>query len=221
MGENMKSGFTLFEMLITLGITALALVSVFHISGIITAQNRTREVSQLVNTITKEATAYYKLHGNYAALNCNSFNADCYFVQNHVLKEGLRSPYGGSVFVSANNDRVKIAVQGITSAACTSLVLDSNFGKSIKKIELFDPNYTSVTASEATQGSTGPGSGGPGGLPCNTVIINGNAVCAPSSDTGDGGGFNATTIEAFPVSAEAAGNYCADEDRYTIAWTIE
>jgi type II secretory pathway pseudopilin PulG len=216
-----QHGFTLFEILLSLGITALALIAVFQMSTMITTQNRSREVSRLLNTITKEATAYYKIHGNYSALNCNSLNDDCYFVQNNMLENNLHSPYGGKVFISANNARVKVAVQGITSAACTSLLLDNSLGPAIKRIELFDPTYTSITASEATQGSSGLGTTGPGGLPCDTIIVNGNPVCIPTSDTGDGGGFNATTIETFPVTPEIAGTYCSDEQTYTMAWTIE
>lgn len=219
-----ESGFTMLELLCVVGISAVAILSMVKIGSTIQLHNQTANADRVLMRLVSEATSFSKVKGSFAALNCGDLQSPCYFVDQKIVSEGQKNPFGGKINVmNLADEQIKISFQNIPREACTSLILSMNQTPGLRRVELMNPLQTSATGS-----STDPDCTGAAPIPPRVIGAgagNGNLATAasPRSATcqGGGGSYNVTSVDMFPIPVRDAATLCGAEPSYTLAWTIE
>jgi prepilin-type N-terminal cleavage/methylation domain-containing protein len=240
--RHTQTGFSLFEILVVVGISAIALAGLFQIGYNIQVKNQTASTERLVSTIVNEATSYQKLNGSYAALNCALNDMDCYFVQHKLIAENQTNAFGGKIFINSQGDeQIKVSIQRIPARACEHLLLSFNQNPKLKGIELLNPLQEGTTDNvtnpddpppEECTVQVGFAKTVPDYLryfklehlsPISTAYAEAGAPPKPPKNcTVPGmGTFSVTSIDQFPVSPVVAAELCSASTSYTMAWTFE
>lgn len=235
-----ESGFSLFEILVVIGISAIALAGLFQIGHNVQIKNQAASTERLVSSIVNEATSYQKLNGSYAALNCAANDVNCYFVQRKLIAENQTNAFGGKIFINSQGDeQIKVSVQNIPARACERLLLSFDQNPKLKGIELLNPlqegttdNVDNTEPPEPCDIQVGSAKAMPDYLryfhlehlsPISVAYAaEGSPPKPPKNCTGPGGGiFSVTSIDQFPVSPVIAAELCSASTSYTMAWTFE
>lgn len=145
-GAEDQSGYGLFQMLVVVGVASLGLLGMFQMAHTIQISSKVQSTERLLTTIANEARSYKKLHGSYAALNCDTSDPECYFVRHRLISPSQKSSFNGEIFINNDGDEnLTISMQNIPKDACPDLVMTMNHGRPPKSIELFNPDQEAVT----------------------------------------------------------------------------
>jgi prepilin-type N-terminal cleavage/methylation domain-containing protein len=222
--NHSQKGFSLFEILVVVGISAMALVGVYQVGAHIQLRNQTDQTIRTLTKVVSEAVAYKKIQSNYAALNCNTLDEGCYLVQRKIVNADQKTAFGGGIEVSSPGaaSKLKVSFQNIPQQACTDLLLSMNTNPFLSKVELFNPDQQSINNNEQQLGLDG----------------NPLPVCPPQDESAAteevgvvkppagtevcqaGGGYSVMSIQSFPASGADLSSVCGNLSSMTIAWTF-
>lgn len=229
--RHAESGFSLFETLVVISISFVALTTIFYIGHSVQVKNQTASTERLLTTLVTEATSYKKLKGSYAALNCSSMDPGCYFVQHNLVSSNQKNPFGGDLeIVSQGDDQLVLNFQNIPAQACQTLLLAMSGRPQLMQVELFNPdqslmgsNRPSPTDPPCPEGDK-PGDGVKGEsepTETGTIITGSSAPKPPLGETcTTGGGYSVTSVQNFPVAINNAATLCGSQPAYTMSWTF-
>ena len=220
-----QSGFGLFELLVIIGVSAIALVTVAQLVQERQRHNQTQQAIRLLETIVDEAMAYQQIHRDYDELNCNSVDENCYFVQKNILPRQAKTSFGGDVIINSRNTGQNFALsfQNIPQLACPILLKKLNDNQNLAKIELFNPNQVNITSNEQILGPDGqPLEPCPDDASTTTQSSTEDVIKPPSN--GEvciaSGGFNVLSMNSFPMTGVDMATACSNFERMTMVWTF-
>jgi hypothetical protein len=227
--RHAESGFSLFESLVVISISFVALTSIFYIGHIVQVKNQSASTERLLTTLVTEATSYKKLKGSYAALNCSSMDPSCYFVQHNLVSPNQKNPFGGDLeIVSQGDDQLVVNFQNIPAQACQALLLAMGGRPQLMQVELFNPDQSLMGSNRPSPNDPPcpegdkPGDGVKGDPTGGAIgtIIGGSDPKPPLGETCTTGGYSVTSVQNFPVAVNNAATLCGNQPAYTMSWTF-